>query len=71
MENIPKFVSDQVIEVLHEKLFWNGFTLQDPIGNDDFVVVDGAKSDLYLYKTTMLIELVQHESGEYEILEYI
>jgi len=71
MENIPQKVSDEVVEVLHEKLFWNGFTMQDPIDNDDFYVIDGPDSDLYCYRNTKLIELRQKADGNYDIQEYL
>jgi hypothetical protein len=71
MDNIPEMVTDEVIDVLHEKLFWNGFTMQDPIENSDFYVLDSADSDLYMYRNTMLIELVRQKNGTYEIKEYV
>lgn len=70
--NVPQEVQEEVVTVLHEKLFWNGFTMQCPIDNDDFYVVDSEESDLYMYKNTKLIEVCQNIDGHgFEIKEYI
>lgn len=69
--DVPSEVQEKVIDVLHEVLFWHGFTMQDPIDNDDFYVIDSPTSDLYMYKNTKLIELRQKDDGQWDIKDYL
>jgi len=67
---VPKEIQEHIVDVLHEKLFWNGFTMQDPNNDDGFYVIDEPDRDRYMYRNTIIMDVVK-DDVEYKIEEYL